>query len=111
MRREWPPCSAVSRDAQVLESFELLDAFNVKLHVPSLGADAALRVLQHLGITNAGAARGRGSGRGAAPSPRRDVAVWGCRSCSRRRAFFMPLAPPHALFLQLPPSLRPFPLL
>jgi len=45
---------ATTSCAKVLESFELLDAFNVKLHVPTLSADSALQVLSLLGVSNAG---------------------------------------------------------
>lgn len=37
---------------QVLESLELLDAFNVKLSVPTLDASSVMRVLAHLRVAN-----------------------------------------------------------
>merc|ERR1711977_164215 len=39
--------------AQVLESVELADAFNVRLNVPALSTDCCLKALQQLGATNA----------------------------------------------------------
>ena len=43
---------ATSSSAKTLESLELLDAFNVSLHVPSLGTAEALQVLRELGVAN-----------------------------------------------------------
>jgi len=43
---------ATTSSAQTLESLELLDAFNVTLHVPALGHAEAITVLKELGITN-----------------------------------------------------------
>jgi hypothetical protein len=37
---------------QVLESLELLDAFNVKLSVPALDANSVMRVLSHMNVAN-----------------------------------------------------------
>jgi len=43
---------ATTSSASTLESLELLDAFNVTLHVPTLGHTEALTVLRELGIAN-----------------------------------------------------------
>jgi len=43
---------ATTSSAATLESLELLDAFNVTLHVPSLGHAEAVTVLTELGISN-----------------------------------------------------------
>jgi vesicle-fusing ATPase len=43
---------ATTSSLATLESLELLDAFNVTLHVPSLGTIEAIKVLKELGIGN-----------------------------------------------------------
>ena len=43
---------ATTSSLGTLESLELLDAFNVTLHVPSLGTKEAIKVLEELGIGN-----------------------------------------------------------
>jgi len=43
---------ATTSCADVLESFELLDAFNVSLHVPTLSTKDSLSVLSELGVQN-----------------------------------------------------------
>ena len=43
---------ATTSSAATLESLELLDAFNVALHVPNLGLTEATHVLRELGVAN-----------------------------------------------------------
>ena len=43
---------ATTSSKATLESLELLDVFNVTLHVPALGVPEALLVLKELGVTN-----------------------------------------------------------
>ena len=43
---------ATTSSAATLEQLELLDAFNVSLHVPSLGHAEAMQVLHELGVSN-----------------------------------------------------------
>merc|ERR1719263_2214648 len=42
---------ATTSSINVLESLELLDAFNVNLNVPTLGAAEAMQVLKELGVS------------------------------------------------------------
>jgi len=44
---------ATTASSEVLESLEMLDAFNVKLQVPAMAASSAMKVLEHLRVANA----------------------------------------------------------